>query len=46
MQNVIIESDAQTLVSALSSKGFDQSELGMLHREIRSRMGFDSICCN
>lgn len=43
---MLIELDAKTLKSALSSKDFDRSELGMLFREIKSCMAFDFICCN
>ena len=45
MQNVLLETDAQILASALTSTSYDRSELGMIFREIKTRMNFDFLCC-
>ena len=45
MQSVILETDAQILALALMSSTYDQTELGTLFLEIKSRMKFDFFCC-
>ena len=43
--SVLLETDAQILASALTSTSCDRSELGMIFREIKTRMNFDFLCC-
>jgi len=44
MNKVIIETGAQNLALALKSNGFDRAELGVIFREIKSKVAFDFNC--
>jgi ribonuclease HI len=46
MNKVIVETDEQNLATALKSNDFDRAELGVIFREIKTRMAFDFISCN
>ena len=46
MQRIIIELDAQNLVSALMSDTYDRSELGACFKEIRSKIACDFVYCD
>ena len=41
-----VETDAQNLERALKSNDFDRAELGVIFREIKTKMAFDFNCCN
>lgn len=45
MQNVMIETDAAILKTALTSQEYDLSALGVVFKEIRSRMFSEFACC-